>query len=457
VAGVFTLARRCRPAAAWATALALAASLTACTGTSEPDAEPSGSPSPSASSSASAGPVTLRFGVSGDRDLRTALRELATDYTEANPGVTVEVEQLDPEVPLTEQLTGADRPDVFVAGAADAPGLVAAEMVQPVDQLLEERGVLFGDGFQRLGLEAFSAEQALQCMPFDVSPLVVFYNRGLVPFRRLVEPDDEPLSIETGWTWEQFAEAARLMSQDEVKGMYVEPEMLTVMALVRSAGADVVDDPRDASTLTFSEDGTRAALEEILAVVRDPDLTPNERQLARMDGVTRFARERVGMIIGTRELVPQLRQFEELDFDVFPMPRLARERTVAKVSGFCMSADTAQPDAAADFLTYATGEAGAETLAETGAVVPAYLPALKSEAFTQPDQRPESAVVFDEALARSSTIPFEAGWTELVQQVDPELDRMFFDPVIDLDTLLPQIDLESEAYLAPEEAPPPSP
>jgi multiple sugar transport system substrate-binding protein len=448
--------RRVRRATAGSVVLTLAATLAACTGSADPGADPSRSSSASSPTSAPPEPVTLRLGISGDRPLRSAFRELARDFTAQHPEVTVAVERLDPTTPLPEQLAGPARPDVFVAGGADAPGLVAAGAVQPVDQMLEEREVLFGDDYQRLGLEAFSAEQALQCVPYDVSPLVVFYNRGLVPFRRLVEPDDDPLTVETGWTWEQFAEAARLMSDDEVKGMYVEPDLRTLMALVRSAGADVFDDPRDASTMTLSDDGTRAALEEILAVVRDPDLTPNERQLERMDGYTRFARERVGMVIGTRALVPWLRRFEELDFDVFPLPRLARARTVAEVSGLCMSADTAHPGAAADFLAYATGEPGAETLAESGAVVPAYLPALKSEAFTQPGERPETSVVFDEALARSSTIPFEVGWTELVESLESELERMFFDPVIDLDSLLPQIDLDSEAYLAPPEETPPA-
>ena len=38
----------------------------------------------------------------------------------------------------------------------------------------------FGDGYTRNGLEAFSADAALQCMPTDVSPLVVYYNPRLI-------------------------------------------------------------------------------------------------------------------------------------------------------------------------------------------------------------------------------------------------------------------------------------
>ena len=52
--------------------------------------------------------------------------------------------------------------------------------MQPVDELLEQRGVQFGDNYQRIGLEAFAADSALQCMPNDVSPYVVFYNKRLL-------------------------------------------------------------------------------------------------------------------------------------------------------------------------------------------------------------------------------------------------------------------------------------
>ena len=38
----------------------------------------------------------------------------------------------------------------------------------------------FGDGYTRNGLEAFSVDAALQCMPLDVSPLVVYFNPRLI-------------------------------------------------------------------------------------------------------------------------------------------------------------------------------------------------------------------------------------------------------------------------------------
>lgn len=430
--------------------MSLAVVVTGCTASVEPDPAPSPSASPTSASPSPAEPVTLRFGVPQDPVLRPAYAELARRFTETHPGVSVELERVGGLTSLASDLA-VDPPDVFVADSEQAPELVEAELVQPLDVLMGERGIAFGDGYQRLGLEAFSAEQALQCMPYDVSPLVVFYNPGLVSFRKTVEPGEEPPTAETGWNFEEFTRAARQMSRDGVKGLYVEPALDIVMALARSAGVDVVDNPREATTLTFADGGTRAVLEEILPVVRDPDLTPTARQLERAEGWQLFAREKVGMIVGTRALVPALREAADFDFDVFPLPRLARSRSVAEVSGYCLSASTEHTDAAADFIAFATGEEGAEILAETGAVVPAHLPTLSSPAFTQPGQSPGSALVFDEAVEKSSVVPFSPQWPELRRAVQPDLETLFTEPVIDLDELLPQIDERSQSVLTPEE------
>jgi len=340
--------------------------------------------------------------VYGDRALRRSWDDLAAAFTAEHPQIDVEVEHSRTAEAaaekLRQQIATGDAPDVFVAGNDQLAGLAAADQVQPVDQLLEQRGIEFGDNYQRLGLEAFSAEQALQCMPYDVSPMVVFYYPGLVPFRRLTEPGEDPVTPETGWTWDQFAKAARLMSHDGVKGAYVTPELTTLMALVRSAGEDIVDDPREATTLTLSDDGTRAALEEILTVVRDKRLTPTRRELERRDAFQRFAGEEVGMMFGTKEMVPKLRKVEGLDFDVFPLPRLARDVTVADVNALCLSSDTENVDAAADLIAFASQDEGAAILARSGSVVPAHLPTLNSVAFTQPGAEPGSVLVFDNAV-----------------------------------------------------------
>lgn len=307
----------------------------------------------------------------------------------------------------------------------------------------------FGDNYQRIGLEAFAGDSALQCMPNEVSPYVVYYNKRLVVPRTFGLPGETPPSPERGWRWDQFVAAAKSASKDGVKGLYLPPRLSTLIPLVRSAGSDVMDDDRLPTTLTFADESTRPVLEEILSVARDPNITPNARQLARQDAVTRFEKGRLAMMVGTRALVPRLREKVDLHFDVFPLPNLGRARTLADMTGYCVAKDTEHLPETIDFLDYASGDDASKTLASSGAVVPANLAALHSPQFLDPSRFPRDSVVFDAVIRRADPMPGAQGWPDVVSQTQPFMDRMFYSPVLDLDSLLPRVDEVSSGLLVP--------
>ena len=164
-------------------AVAALACLVAAGCTSTPESGPddsSSSPTPSTSTSATPEPVTIRFAVHGGADEVAAYTDLADAFMKNNPYATVVLESAATTEAsmgrLRSQFAAQNAPDVFLVEHHDLAGLVRDERVQPVDLLLAERELEFGDGFHRDGLEAFSAEAALQCMPNDVSPDVVYYN-----------------------------------------------------------------------------------------------------------------------------------------------------------------------------------------------------------------------------------------------------------------------------------------
>ena len=449
--------RRTRTGAAFFAGLVLCSGAAACTTTSD---RPASSESSATASSSSTGPVTLRFAVYGNRVNVAAYRRIAEVYSQEHPNVTVRVESTPNAITAEDRLdrgfAAGSAPDLFLTDQTRLPSLVVAQQVQPVDQLLEQRGVQFGDNYERLGLEAFSSDSALQCMPNNVSPYVVFYNKGLLVPRTVIVPGEDPPTIETGWRWDQFAAAALQMSHGGVKGVYLAPRLTTLVPLIRSAGKDILDDPRVPTTLTLADEGTRTALEQILTVARDPRITFSAGQLARRDAISRFENGQLGMMIGTRALVPRLRDRPALRFDVFPLPSLGRPRTIADITGYCISKTSAHVPEAADFLAFASSKKAASITAETGAVVPANLAALHSDAFLQPGQLPDNADVFITSISRADPLPFTAGWPDAVKQTQPLIDRLFNAPVLDLDTLLPRID-EISAELLARPTPTPSP
>ncbi|HET6625797.1 MAG TPA: extracellular solute-binding protein [Nocardioidaceae bacterium] len=423
-------------------------------GPDTPSAE--ASPSPSTSAASSSEPVQLRFSVYGNDQQVESYVDLAKAFTKNNPNVTVALDRApNSDAAMANLATRSDQgapPDLFLMEHEDLPALIAEQRVYPVDDLLEDRQVDFGDGFQRGGLEAFSADSALQCMPHDVSPLVVYYNKDLLDLGALVEDEDDVPTAEDGWTWEEFAEAARQMSHGRVKGVYIEPSLHQLAPFIWSGGGELVDDPTAPTTLTLSDGDTMGALEQVLTLVRDPQVTPSRAELDRVGAVDRFKHGRIGMILGDRSLTPELRNAENLDFEVMPLPKLGPYRTITAMSGYCISAQTKHLQAAADFLAFAVGREGATITATGGYVVPSNLQVAHSPAFLQPGKDPHNAFVFNEGVRRAQRPPFVREWPEVTEEVRPLLEKLFYAPVLDLetlDTLLTQIDTTSQPILAP--------
>lgn len=443
--------RWARTTALGATVVLLAA---ACTVTdADPDAGPDAGPATPAPT-ATAEPVTLRLGVHGPDGLLAAYEEMAAAYEEANPGVRVElVTAPDHDAAMgaiERDRSAGEAPDVFLVEHGDLPTLLDEEWIQPIDELLSQRGVDFGDGYQREGMTAFSADMRLHCMPHDVSPMVVYYNTDLLDLSTIGDDPEDAPNAEDGWTFDQFAEAARSVSTRRVKGVHVAPDLEQLAPFVWSAGGGLVDSTGDPSRLTLSEGESRDALEQVLTLLREPRVTPSREQLSRRSAVDRFTRGRLAMVLGYRSLVPRLREADDLSFDVMPLPRLGSYRTISSITGFCLSADTDQAEAAADLLTYVVG-AGEEIVTRAGYTLPANLDVAYSRDFSQRSLEPESAFVFNEGIRRAEHVPLGREWRAAAARAVPQLTRLLFSPVIDLDRILERIDQASEVVFVTED------
>ncbi len=409
-------------------ALALWVAVAAGCAAEDPESVPTGTPVPQS-------PVLLSVAVYGPPQVVTAYAELAARFTTATPGVTVSVRPYGSaalaRAALAEEVAAEDVPDAFLADVGDLPALMTAETVQPVAELLGEREVDFGDGFQRTSLEAFSAENALQCLPVDVSPLVVYYNTDLIDLGDLTEPDATPVDPSTGWDLEQFAAAAAQVTGAGARGVYVAPTLEQVAPFLESGGGALVDDVEDPTTLRLGSGSSRSAIEKLLEIVRDPQLTFDEDEIAAVSAVQRFRAGELGMILGFRDLTPRLRAEGGPPFDVMPLPAIGSQVTVGRSAGLCLSATTPHPERTADFLAYVASDEGSALLAETGYVVPPNLAAAHSASFLQPGRAPASAAVFSAGVRDIQPMPAVAAWPAVEKMAGPLLTGLFYEPVID--------------------------
>ncbi|WP_345520401.1 ABC transporter substrate-binding protein [Nocardioides conyzicola] len=423
----------------------------ACTGDSSDPAPPEPSPS------STAPPDKLTFGVVGPRDVQRAFRA-TVDAWNLNPDtIDVTIQSWPTQAAMRSAIEqGTPVPDVFMSSRSDLAWLLENQYNQPVDELLDERGVEFGDTYSRDALEALSADDHLQCMPYGVTPTVIYYNKRLVNFNRMRNRGlDVPDEDATSWSFDQFTTAAEFASRPArgSKGVDIAATVQGLAPFIRSGGGTVFDDEDKPTSLAFSSDSSKDALERTLELLRNPQVTLDETQLDEASAVRWFLRGKLGMIAGDRSLTPVLRQKSNLDFDVMPMPKLDGASTVGDVTSLCMSAKTASPSLAADFMVHEVSADWVGLVASTGYLQPANVEVALSDDFLQPGRRPEHSTFFNSSVRSMSVPPLIDTLPELEETVAPSLRQLVYGVgVLDLDALTTQIDDESKPVLDPESA-----
>ena len=439
---------------AMTSALVLSLGLAACS----EDEQPTPRPASNSSSKPVGEPRILTFGAFGHPEELEAFDQVVDSFNASSQSRRVKLVTWTDHEEALEAVLAGEAPDVFLTAQRDLLQIADSESTRPVSLLLDERGVDFGDRYSRDALEAFSHDDDLQCMPYSVSPMVIYYNDELIDFARMERRGLDVPSVSSDgvlsdrWSLAEFAAAAQFATRrGTVDGVWIEPTLRGLAPFIHSGGGQVFDDEDDPKSLAFSDDGTRSALDQTLAILRDPTLTPSAGRLRSSTALQLFKRGKLAMIAGFRDLVPELRAVDSLSFDTISMPVIEDAVTVGDIDGLCISADSEHVNDAADFLAYAVSDAALEVVTRTGYIVPANTEVAGSEAFLWPGREPAHASVFNSAIRGMMIPPLLATGPELEAAIAPLLDDLVTSPgVLDLELATEEIDTASRTVLDPE-------
>lgn len=432
-----------------ALAIFLVLSLTA---SSCEDSEPRPAPTPTQS----AKPTNLSFGVWGADEEIEAFQGLVDDYNAENDGTTIRLMSWPTHDAFIAAVNGGRgaTPDLYMVSRGDLTALSRDGLNQPLLELLDERGVDYSDDYSRDALLAFSADNELQCMPYGISPMVIYYNSDLIDFERMRElelpaPEDDE---HESWTFEQFTAAAEFATRPRrgTRGVYIEPTLRGLAPFIYSGGGELFNDDEAPTSLALSTDDSRDALTRTLELLRNAPITLTEEQLAQATALEWFKRGKLGMIAGFRDITPELREVDGLDFDVMPMPKLDDAATIGDITGLCLSPDAESIAKAADFLVHMVSDESVSRVARAGYLAPASLPVSVSEAFLQSTLEPSHAGVFTSSIRAMEIPPLVENFTELEAAVAASLRLLLNITVPDIEALTAQIDEESRTVLDPE-------
>lgn len=429
--------------------LCLALGLAAC------DNSASSGPAPGSTSTTPNPATTLTLGVYGNAVEVAAYSRMAAAFTPLDRRVTVRMRSWPTAGAMMADLrAGGAVPDVFLADRRDLTSLIEANQVRPVDDLLDERGIDFGDDYARSSLTAFGVDNRLLCMPYGISPQVIFYNTRLIDFDALAAAGGDVPTDHSGWSLDQFAQVAAQADRPAsgIGGVYVAPTLTDLAPFLYSGGGSLFDRGVGPTSLAFSTPGSRGALAQALRVLRSPRVSLTPAQLAEKSPLQWFKEGKLAMLEGNRSLVPQLRDTLGAEFDVMPIPGSAR--TVADTTALCVSRTTQDLSTSADLLAHAISTQSLTDVAREGYLQPANQSVALSSEYLQPGRLPLHSAVFGNAVRGLVYPPLIGTWNQLDRAEAPLLSRLFLDRPLALDQLTTQIDLASQSILGP---PTPSP
>jgi multiple sugar transport system substrate-binding protein len=399
----------------------------------------------------------LVFAVWGNETEVDAYRKIVAAYNVRSVVVDVHVESWpDASTMLADIRSGEVTPDLYMLPREELAETLESERNRPLLDLLDARGVAFGDEFPRDALSAFTADDNLQCMPYTSSPMVIYFNTDLIDFERMdardlpVPPEDREY-----WTLEMFRAAAAFASRPrkDSKGVYIEPTLRGLAPFVYAGGGNLFDEDVDPRSLALSDGDNVDSIRQTLEVLRDPTITLSNRQLRTQSPLSYFEEGKLGMIAGFRDITPRLREVPGLNFDVMPMPELDDDATIGDLTGVCVAEGPQERvEQAADFLVNLLSDDSVATMAATGYLMPTKLDVSFSDAFLQPDLQPDNARAFVSSMRSIVLPPLFDGWPDLEAAVDPDLERLLNQPLLeDLEADLEAIDEKSRTVLDPED------
>ena len=163
---------------------------------------------------------------------------LARAFENQRRDVTVEVVEIaskgDHLARLSTSFAAGSPPDVFLVNYREYSQFVTRGAVAAIETPLADRDVDLSAYYDQ-PVDAFTYDGELQCMPQNVSSLVVYYNRAVFAAAGVPEPADD-------WTWDDFVSTARTAHRRGGPGAGFDASIIRLAPFVWSNGGDVVDD-----------------------------------------------------------------------------------------------------------------------------------------------------------------------------------------------------------------------
>ncbi|MFD7711532.1 ABC transporter substrate-binding protein [Streptomyces sp. NPDC059785] len=236
-----------------------------------------------------------------------------------------------------------------------------AEALLPLDDLIESTG-FESDAFDDGAMKALESDGTQYAIPYDTGPLVLFYNKDAFEAAGVDAPAP-------GWTVEDFEAAATALKKDGQVALATSVEDISLEGLLYSRnGGQMID---GSGEVVLDNDTTAEAVRWVAGLVKNGEATKADGADATADD-NAFINGRAAMVVGGawNSLDFKSKSSFEVGLTTMPSPKGA-QRTYTAGSGFAISRDCADPEAAFEAITAMTSVEIETSLAKEGRAFPA--------------------------------------------------------------------------------------
>lgn len=306
-------------------------------------------------------PNVVRFVTSMSPGEPELVRTVLQQFAKAHPEWDVKYEPISGTYMtlIQTRIAAGSPPDLFTLADVDAPDLMAAGVLMPLDDLVARDGIDLDDFHPQL-LDAFRYEGKLYGLPKDYNTLGLFYHKEIFAEAGLEPPT----------TWGELQVAAELLT-DKDKGRYglcLSPDLARWLPFLYQAGGEFLDPEGEKIVVDSPE--AKEALEFYMGLVRKGVAVRPDQVGATWAGEA-FGRGLVAMAIEGGWMIPSLnRGYAEVDFGIVELPMHKHRSNLAFTVAFVIPKASRNSAGAWSVLRYLAGKKGMQAWTSLGLALP---------------------------------------------------------------------------------------
>ncbi len=285
--------------------------------------------------------------------------ETIAAFEEEYPHITVEVDTIADQYMdvLRTRLIGGEAADVFFLDAFEAPGLIDAGVLEPLEGYVTDEFNI--DDFEEPLIDAFRRDDELWGLPKDTSTLALFYNKEHFEEAGIDNPPE---------TWDEMEEIAAELTTEDRYGFGIVTDLARLYFIAESLGGDVVQD----NMANFTDPAVIEALQPIVDMRNESEIGASPADIGAEWGGDMFGTGRASMILEGNWMIEFMEDaFPEVDYGVVEVPVIEDERsTMAYTVSYSMNAESEVKEEAWQLIEFLTGEDGMEIWTSSGLALP---------------------------------------------------------------------------------------